>query len=171
MKKVSIYTDGACSGNPGKGGWGAVLVYNGTEKEMSGFEAETTNNRMELTAVIRALSLDEIDFSDLVAVVWKEIRVAVLCGVCLAAANFVKMMVVDRWLMHNPEVTPLVALVVCLTLVFTVLCAKVVGCTLPMAAEKLGIDPAVMASPFISTIVDALSLLIYFRFATWILGV
>ena len=120
-------------------------------------------------AVIRALSLDEIDFSDLVAVVWKEIRVAVLCGVCLAAANFVKMMVVDRWLMHNPEVTPLVALVVCLTLVFTVLCAKVVGCTLPMAAEKLGIDPAVMASPFITTIVDALSLLIYFFFATWIL--
>ena len=56
MKKVSIYTDGACSGNPGKGGWGAVLVYNGTEKEMSGFEAETTNNRMELTAVIRALA-------------------------------------------------------------------------------------------------------------------
>ncbi len=122
-------------------------------------------------AVIRALSLDEIDFSDLVAVVWKEIRVAVLCGVCLAAANFVKMMVVDRWLMHNPEVTPLVALVVCLTLVFTVLCAKVVGCTLPMAAEKLGIDPAVMASPFITTIVDALSLLIYFRFATLILGI
>ena len=121
-------------------------------------------------AVIRALSLDEIDFSDLVAVVWKEIRVAVLCGVCLAAANFVKMMVVDRWLMHNPEVTPLVALVVCLTLVFTVLCAKVVGCTLPMAAEKLGIDPAVMASPFITTIVDALSLLIYFRFATALLG-
>ena len=120
-------------------------------------------------AVIRALSLDEIDFSDLVAVVWKEIRVAVLCGGCLAAANFVKMMVVDRWLMHNPEVTPLVALVVCLTLVFTVLCAKVVGCTLPMAAEKLGIDPAVMASPFITTIVDALSLLIYFFFATWIL--
>ncbi len=120
-------------------------------------------------AVIRALSLGEIEFSDLVAVVWKELRVAVLCGVCLAAANFVKMMLVDRWLMHNPEVTPLVALVVCLTLVFTVLCAKVVGCTLPMAAEKLGIDPAVMASPFITTIVDALSLLIYFFFATWIL--
>ena len=112
-------------------------------------------------AVIRALSLDEIDFSDLVAVVWKEIRVAVLCGACLACANFAKMMVVDRWLMGNPEVTPLVALVVCLTLVFTVLCAKVVGCTLPMAAEKVGIDPAVMASPFITTIVDALSLLIY----------
>ena len=121
-------------------------------------------------AVIRALSLDEIDFSDMLLVVWKEIRVAVLCGVCLACANFVKMMIVDRYLMHNPEVTPLVALVVCLTLVFTVLCAKVVGCTLPMAAEKIGIDPAVMASPFITTIVDALSLLIYFFIATHLLG-
>ena len=120
-------------------------------------------------AVIRALSLDEIDFSDLIAVVWKESRVAVLCGVCLACANFVKMMLVDRLLMNNPEVTPMVALVVCLTLVFTVLCAKVVGCTLPMAAEKIGIDPAVMASPFITTIVDALSLLIYFFFATHLL--
>ena len=122
-------------------------------------------------AVIRALSLDEIDFSDLIAVVWKESRVAVLCGVCLACANFVKMMLVDRLLMNNPEVTPVVALVVCLTLVFTVLCAKVVGCTLPMAAEKIGIDPAVMASPFITTIVDALSLLIYFFFATRLLGI
>ena len=102
--------------------------------------------------------------------VWKESRVAVLCGVCLACANFVKMMLVDRLLMNNPEVTPMVALVVCLTLVFTVLCAKVVGCTLPMAAEKIGIDPAVMASPFITTIVDALSLLIYFFFATNILN-
>ena len=121
------------------------------------------------TAVIRALSLDEIEFSDMAAVVWKESRVAVLCGVCLACANFVKMMLVDRLLMNNPEVTPMVALVVCLTLVFTVLCAKVVGCTLPMAAEKIGIDPAVMASPFITTIVDALSLLIYFFFATHLL--
>ncbi len=121
-------------------------------------------------AVIRALSLDEIDFSDMAAVVWKEIRVAVLCGVCLSCANFVKMMVVDRWLMGNPDVTPLVALVVCLTLAITVLCAKIVGCTLPMIAEKIGIDPAVMASPFITTIVDALSLLIYFFFATTLLG-
>ena len=69
-------------------------------------------------AVIRALSLDEIDFSDLIAVVWKESRVAVLCGICLACANFVKMMLVDRLLMNNPAVTPMVALVVCLTLVF-----------------------------------------------------
>ncbi len=117
-------------------------------------------------AIIRALSLDEVEFSDMLSVVWKEIRVAVLCGVCLAVANFIKMMLVDRWLMGNEEVTPMVALVVCLTLVFTVLCAKVVGCTLPMAAEKIGIDPAVMASPFITTIVDAMSLLIYFFIAT-----
>ena len=121
-------------------------------------------------AVIRAMSLDEVEFSDLLAVVWKEIRVAILCGVCLAAANFVKMMLVDRWLLHNPEVTPMVALVVCLTLAATVLCAKVVGCVLPMAADKLGIDPAVMASPFITTVVDALSLLIYFAIATRLLA-
>ena len=80
------------------------------------------------------------------------------------------MMVVDRWLMHKPEVTVSVALVVCLTLLLTVVCAKIVGCTLPMAAEKMGIDPAVMAAPFITTIVDALSLLIYFTIATHILG-
>lgn len=122
-------------------------------------------------AIIRALSLDEVEFSDMLLVVWKEIRVAILCGVCLAVANFVKMMLVDRWLMGNSEVTPMVALVVCLTLVFTVLCAKVVGCTLPMAAEKIGIDPAVMASPFITTIVDAMSLLIYFFIATRLLGI
>ena len=92
------------------------------------------------------------------------------CGVCLAAANFVKMMVVDRWLMHNPDVTAMVALVVCSTLVCTVACAKLVGCTLPILADKLGFDPAVMASPFITTIVDALALLIYCAFAGMILG-
>ena len=123
------------------------------------------------TAVIRALSLDEVEFRDLLAVVAKEIRVALLCGVCLAAANFAKMMLVDRWLFQNPEVTPMVAAVVCLTLIGTVTCAKTVGCILPMLAEKLGFDPAVMASPFISTVVDALSLLIYFQFARLILGV
>ena len=122
-------------------------------------------------AVIRALSLGEVDFSDMLAVIWKEIRVAVLCGVCLAVANFGKMMLVDRWMMNNPEVTVAVALVVCLTLVGTVICAKVVGCLLPMAAEKIGIDPAVMASPFITTVVDALSLLIYFAIATRLLGI
>ena len=123
------------------------------------------------TAVIRALSLGEVRFSDLLRVVWKECRVALICGVCLAEANFVKMMVVDCWLLANPTVTPAVAAVVCCTLVGTVACAKLVGASLPILAEKIGFDPAVMASPFISTIVDALSLLIYFRFATWILGV
>ena len=82
-----------------------------------------------------------------------------------------KMMVVDYWLMNNPAVTPMVALVVCATLVGTVACAKLVGCSLPILAEKLGLDPAVMASPFISTIVDSLSLLIYFNFATLLLGI
>ena len=123
------------------------------------------------TAVIRALSLGEVRFGDLLRVVWKECRVALICGVCLAAANFVKMIAVDCWLLNNPAVTPAVAAVVCCTLVGTVACAKLVGASLPILAEKIGFDPAVMASPFISTIVDALSLLIYFRFATWILGV
>jgi len=123
------------------------------------------------TAVIRALSLDEIRFSDLLRVVWKEFRVSICCGICLAVANFAKMMLVDRMLMHNPAVTPMVALVVCATLVGTVICAKLVGCSLPILAEKVGFDPAVMASPFITTIVDALSLLIYFRFATMLLGI
>ncbi len=123
------------------------------------------------TAVIRALSLGEISFGDTLRVIWKELRVAFLCGVCLAAANFVKMLLVDRWMMHNPAVTVAVAAVVCLTLLCTVLGAKIVGCSLPILAEKLGLDPAVMASPFISTVVDALSLLVYFRIATLFLGI
>ncbi len=122
------------------------------------------------TAVIRALSLGEISFRDTFHVIWKEARVAILCGLCLAAANCAKMMLVDRWMMHNPTVTIAVAMVVCLTLICTVLCAKVVGCSLPILAEKLGFDPAVMASPFISTVVDALSLLVYFRIATSVLN-
>ena len=123
------------------------------------------------TAVIRALSLDEVEFSDLGHVIWKELRVALLCGACLGGANFVKMMLVDRALLHNAEVTPTVALVVCLTLVFVVFFAKLVGCSLPILAERIGLDPAVMASPFISTIVDAISLIIYFRFAALLLGI
>ena len=123
------------------------------------------------TAVIRALSLGEVHFSDVLRVLWKEFRVALSCGICLAAANFVKMLLVDRWLLQNPAVTPMVALVVCITLVGTVLCAKLVGCSLPLLAEKIGFDPAVMASPFISTIVDSISLLIYFQVASLILGV
>ena len=121
------------------------------------------------TAGIRSLSLGEVRFSDLFRVVWKELRVALCCGLCLAAANFVKMLLVDRWLLRNPTVTPQVALVVCMTLVCTVVCAKLVGCALPLLAKKIGFDPAVMASPFITTIVDALSLLVYFAIATQVL--
>lgn len=120
--------------------------------------------------VIRGLSLSEIEFSDLFRVIWKEIRVAVVCGVTLAAANFIKLMLVDRLIFHNPITFP-VAAVICCTMVCTVLCAKVVGCALPLLAKKIGFDPAVMASPFITTIVDAISLLIYFQFATMILGI
>ena len=114
--------------------------------------------------VIRGLSLNEIEFRDVLKVVWKEFRVAVLCGVSLAAANFVKLLFFDR-------VSVLVALVVCLTLLSAVLMAKLVGCTLPMLAKKMGFDPAVMASPFITTIVDALSLLVYFAIATRVLDI
>ena len=120
-------------------------------------------------AVIRGLSLGDVEFSDSLRVVWKEIRVAVLCGLTLATCNFVKLMVVDRLLLHNTGVTIAVAAVICLTMVFTVLCAKTVGCLLPLLAERVHLDPAVMASPFITTIVDALSLLVYFLFAKMLL--
>ena len=120
--------------------------------------------------VIRGLSLGEINFSDFFRVLWKELRVAAVCGVTLAAANFAKLMLFDRMLFHNPMVTVHVAAVICGTLVCTVVCAKLVGCSLPMLAKRIGFDPAVMASPFITTIVDAISLLIYFRFASAILG-
>ena len=113
--------------------------------------------------VIRGIAVGDVEFSDFFSVIWKEIRVAVLCGVTLSVCNFIKLMLFDRLEM-------LVALVVCLTLLMTVFIAKTVGCTLPMLAKRLGFDPAVMASPFITTIVDAISLLVYFRFATIFLG-
>ena len=121
--------------------------------------------------VIRSLSLGELDFSDLGRVIWKELRTAVLCGIALAAVCFVKIWLVDRMLMGNEDITLLINAVVCLTLAVTVVCAKFVGCVLPMVAKVMKLDPAVMASPFISTIVDALSLLVYFLFANMLLGV
>ena len=121
--------------------------------------------------VIRALSLDELHFTDLFRVMWKEARTAVLCGAALAAACFLKILLVDRLLMGNESISLLVNGVVCLTLCVTVILAKFVGCTLPLFAKRLGFDPAVMASPFITTIVDALSLLVYFLFAKLLLGV
>ena len=119
--------------------------------------------------VIRALSLGELEFKDLGKVIWKEVRTAVICGLVLSVLCFGKVMLIDRLLMHNEDVSLMVAVVVGVTLDVTVLCAKLVGCTLPMLAKKLGFDPAVMASPFITTIVDALSLLVYFGIATTLL--
>ncbi len=120
--------------------------------------------------VIRGISLNEITIKDLFKVIWKEIRVAVIIGAVLAVANFAKLLLVDKMLFHNP-ITLQVALVVCCTLVFTVFAAKLVGCSLPIFAKKLGFDPAVMASPFITTIVDAVSLIIYFQFAKILLHI
>lgn len=119
--------------------------------------------------IIRGISLNEISIKDLAKVVWKEMRVAVVIGVILAICNFAKLMLIDKMLFHNP-ITVAIACVVCGTLIFTVFCAKLVGCTLPIIAKQLGFDPAVMASPFITTIVDAISLLIYFQFAKTLLG-
>lgn len=113
-------------------------------------------------SVIRSISLNEVKFADIFKVAWKEMRVAVLCGLTLSVANFAKLMLIDRVELN-------VALVVCLTLVVTVMVAKMIGAMLPMIAKQIGFDPAVMASPFITTIVDALSLAIYFQIAVFML--
>lgn len=119
-------------------------------------------------SVIRALSLGEIEFKSIFKVLWKELRVSFLCGVTLGAANFIKLMVFD---LHGNENAFWIALVVSLTLVGTIMMAKLVGSSLPMLASKLGFDPAVMANPLISTVCDSLSLLIYFAIATHILNI
>ena len=123
--------------------------------------------------IIRGMSLGDIEFRDILRVIWKEIRVAFFCSTALAAVNFIKLWLVDYLVLHTfdagrqiPEI-----LVVCATLFITVIVAKLVGCTLPMLAKKVGFDPAVMASPFITTIVDAVSLVIYFKIASFIIGV
>ena len=121
--------------------------------------------------VIRALSLDELQLRDIGRVLWKELRTALMCGIALAVVCFVKIWLVDGLLMGNEDITVSINAVVCLTLAVTVVIAKLVGCVLPLGAKALHLDPAVMASPFISTIVDALSLLVYFLFANAILGI
>ncbi|MCI6019665.1 MAG: magnesium transporter [Clostridiales bacterium] len=115
-------------------------------------------------SIIRSISLGEIEFRDIFKIIWKEIRVAVLCGLTLAVINFAKLMIIDR------VIVP-VAFVVCITMAITVLFAKIVGCSLPLLAKKIGFDPAVMASPFITTIVDAASLMIYFQIAKALLHI
>ena len=114
--------------------------------------------------IIRGLSLHEIEYMDVFKVVWKEFRVAFCCGFTLAAANFAKLMIIDK-------IPVTVAMVVCVTLVCAVVIAKFIGCTLPILAKRLGFDPAVMASPFITTIVDVVSLIIYFQIASHALNI
>ena len=117
------------------------------------------------TAIIRSLSLGDTEPEDALKVIWKELRVALLCGVTLAAVNFMKMLLVDNLLLGNHNVDYTIALIVSLAIVFTVMFAKVVGSFLPMLAEKIGLDPAVVATPLITTISDAVSLLIYLEIA------
>ena len=121
--------------------------------------------------VIRALSLGELEFRDIGRVILKELATSLLCGIALAVVCFVKIYLVDTLLFANPDITLRVNLVVCLALAVTVVIAKVVGCVLPMIAKLLHADPAVMASPFITTIVDAVSLLVYFMFAKMLLHI
>lgn len=121
--------------------------------------------------VIRGLSLGEIAFRDAFRVLFKEARVGILCGAALSLASFLKLQLFDRLLLGNEQVTWMVAAVVCLTLMITVFVAKVIGCTLPILAKKLGFDPAVMASPFITTLVDAISLIVYFSVAKSLLPI
>ncbi len=121
--------------------------------------------------VIRGISLGELAFADLPRVIYKELRVSLLCGVSLSAASFIKMLLIDRLLLGNPDVTVTVSLVVSLALLATVLCAKMIGGVLPLMIMKLGLDPAVMANALITTLIDALSLLIYFSVAVALLPI
>ena len=109
--------------------------------------------------VIRGMSLGDIEFSDFLKVLWKEIQVSLLCGVTLAIVTFAEVCFLDG------ESGWVIPLVVALAMLVTVVIAKIIGCTLPMFAEKVGLDPAVMASPFITTLVDAISLVVFFKIA------
>ena len=120
--------------------------------------------------VIRGLALDEIRMGDILKVIWKELRISLLCGIILAACNYIKILLVDNLIFGN-DVDLISALVVSLALLVTVILAKIIGASLPILAKRVGFDPAVMASPLITTIVDALSLMIYFAFAKLMLGV
>ncbi len=112
-------------------------------------------------AVIRSLALNEVEFKDIFKIVWKELRVALLCGLIMAVVCFLKAMVIDA--RFTDGVNFVTALIVSITIFLTIVIAKLVGCVMPLLAKRVGFDPAVMASPFITTIVDALSLIIYFQ--------
>lgn len=123
------------------------------------------------TAVIRSLSLGDTEPRDALRVLWKELRLAMLCGLTLGVVNFVKMLVLDGWILRNPNITVSVAATVSLAVVLIVIFAKAVGSMLPIGAEKIGLDPAVMANPLISTLTDTVSLLIYIFIAKLILNI
>ena len=119
--------------------------------------------------IIRAISLNEVEFKDIFRVIWKEIRVAVLCGLTLAVVNFIRVLIMNALGTGITHEAIMVNITVCITLCITVMCAKLVGCMLPILANQLGFDPAVMASPFITTIVDAISLVLFLKIATFML--
>ena len=121
--------------------------------------------------IIRSLSLNQVNFKDIGKVIWKELRVSIFVGLTLALANFAKLILIDQMLLKNSAITYQVAGVICLTIFMIVVVAKFIGCTLPILTKKLGFDPTVMASPFITTIVDALGLIVYFQIATNVLGI
>lgn len=121
-------------------------------------------------SVIRGISLRELDFSNLSQVVWKEFRVSLFCGISLSIAAFIKIQLVDNLILHN-NISLAVSATVCLTLIVTVIFAKLIGSVLPLCAKKLGFDPAVMASPLVTTILDAIVLLVYFMFASFFLKI
>ena len=124
-----------------------------------------------LMDTIRSLSLNQVSFKDIGKVIWKELRVSIIVGFTLACANFAKLIFIDKMLLNNTLVTYQVAGVICLTIFMIVIVAKFIGCTLPVLTKKLGFDPTVMASPFITTIVDALGLIVYFQVATHLLAI
>ena len=123
-----------------------------------------SGNQASVT-LVRGLSLGEVRRADFLRVWWRELRVGILCGAVLGTVAFGKIMLIDRLVMQNSDVTLLVGLVVAVTLAITVIIAKFVGSSLPILASRIGLDPAVMASPFITTTVDAISLTVYFLIA------
>ena len=119
--------------------------------------------------ITRSISLAEVEFSDIFSVIWKELRVGVLCSVALGVATFLKVWLIDGLLLGNTDIDFMVSLTVAISLALTIILAKLIGATLPLLAKKVGLDPAVMASPLITTLVDAISLIVYFFVAGRIL--
>jgi len=147
-----------------------ALLTNVTEKEY--LELEKGEVDFNFNFIYKCADVFKVEMKDILKVLWKEFLVSFFCGIALAVVNFGKMMLVDQGAIIASGQNPiLVALVVSLTLLATVVCAKLVGCSLPILVKRLGFDPAVTASPFVTTIVDAISLLIYFVIAMQVLHI